>query len=312
VARVARIDPDKAVGALVGLAVGDALGGPVEGRPGADLEAEKHTEMTGGGPSDLRPGQTTGDTGMALRLATSLVENGAYDPDRVLAAYVSWYRDDPPGLSDHMRAVLSSVDGGADAYRATSAVHYDASAAANASGGNGALMRTTPIGVAFAGHEEALRDATLADAALTHFDPLAGKVALLHNQVISWVLTGGPDLVFKQLKDPEWLDDRIEDVVIPATSGVLGYAVALAREEPGTALASIAIALAAFFNADDFEGGLVWAVNLGGDADTNGAVTGALLGARFGAESIPRRWYEALEGKDELEGVGRQLASLAG
>ena len=307
---MARIDPDKAVGALVGLAVGDALGAPVEGQS-ADQLGGGHNEMTGGGPNGLRPGQGTGDTEMALRLATSLVENGAYDPDRALASYVSWYRTDPPGMSDHLRQVLSSVDGGTDAYRATSAVHFDA-AAATVTGGNGALMRTTPIGVAFAGREDALRDATLADAALTHFDPLAGKVALLHNQVVSWVLTGGPDLAFAQLKDPEWLDDRIEDVVIPATSGVLGYAVALSREEPGAALASIAIALAAFFNAENFEQGLVWAVNLGGDTDTNGAVTGALLGARLGASSIPPRWLEALERRSELETVGGQLASLAG
>jgi ADP-ribosyl-[dinitrogen reductase] hydrolase len=308
---MARIDPDKAVGALVGLAVGDALGAPVEGVSADDLGG-KHTEMTGGGLYGLRPGQGTGDTDMALRLATSLVEHGAYDADRVLASYVGWYRDDPPGMSDHLRAVLSSVDGGADAYRATSAVHFDTSAATSATGGNGALMRATPIGVAFAGREDALRDATLADAALTHFDPLAGKVALLHNQVVSWVLTGGTELAFSQLKDPEWLDDRIEDVVIPATSGVLGYAVALSREEPGSALASIAIALAAFFNADDFEGGLVWAVNLGGDTDTNAAVTGALLGARLGAAAIPARWLDVLERRDELEAVGRQLASLAG
>jgi ADP-ribosyl-[dinitrogen reductase] hydrolase len=173
-------------------------------------------------------------------------------------------------------------------------------------------MRTTPIGIAFAGREDALRDATLADAALTHFDPLAGKVALLHNQVLSWVLTAGPQLVFDQLKDPEWLDDRIEDVVIPATAGVLGYAVALSRSESGSALASIAIALAAFFNADDFEKGLVWAVNLGGDADTNGAVTGALLGARLGAAAIPQRWLESLERRAELEAAGRQLAAMAG
>jgi hypothetical protein len=152
----------------------------------------------------------------------------------------------------------------------------------------------------------------LADAALTHFDPLPGKVAHLHNQVLSWVFTGGPGLVYKNLKDPEWLDDRIEDVVIPASSGVLGYAVALSKAEPGSALASIAIALAAFFNADDFEKGLIWAVNLGGDADANGAVTGALLGARFGVQGIPERWLAELERREELEGIGRQLAAMAG
>jgi ADP-ribosyl-[dinitrogen reductase] hydrolase len=276
------VDPDKAIGALLGLAVGEALGAP--------------------------GGQGTPATDLTVRLATSLIELGGYDPDRALGAYVDWYRTDPPGMSDHMRQVLGSVDGGTDAYRATSAVHFEG----EVTSGNGAVMRTTPIGIAFAGRDDPLRDATLADAALTHFDPLAGKVALLHNQVVSWVLTGGPQLAFDQLKDPEWLDDRVEDVVIPATSGVLKFAVTLAKSEPGSALASIAIALAAFFNADDFEKGLVWAVNLGGDTDTNGAVTGALLGARLGAAAIPQRWLDALERRAELEGVGQQLAAMAG
>jgi ADP-ribosyl-[dinitrogen reductase] hydrolase len=304
---MARLDPDKAVGALLGLAVGDALGAPVEGAAPDDLGG-RHTEMTGGGKHGLRPGQGSGDTEMALRLATSLIEIGGYDADRALGAYVAWYRTQPPGMSEHMRQVLGSVEGGADAYRATSGVHFGG----EVTSGNGAVMRTTPIGIAFAGREDALRDATLADAALTHFDPLAGKVALLHNQVLSWVLTGGPQLAFDQLKDPSWLDDRIEDVVIPATSGVLGFAVALSRSESGSALAAIAIALAAFFNADDFEKGLVWAVNLGGDTDTNGAVTGALLGARLGAAAIPPRWLDVLERRAEIEGTGQQLAALAG
>ena len=304
---MARIDPDKAAGALLGLAVGDALGAPVEG-VGPDDLGGKHTEMTGGGVYGVREGQGTAGTAMTLTLAGSLIEQGGFDADRVLGAYVSWYHSDPPGMSDHMRQVLATIDSGADAYRATSSVHFEGVATS----GNGAVGRTTPIGIAFAGREDALRDATLADAALTHFDPLAGKVALLHNQVLSWVLTAGPQLVFDQLKNPEWLDDRIEDVVIPATAGVMGYAVALSREEPGSALASLAIALAAFFNADDFEKGLVWAVNLGGDTDTNGAVTGALLGARLGAAAIPERWLSVLERREEIESTGRQLAALAG
>src|SRR3954468_1555351 len=304
---MATVDHDKAVGALVGLAVGDALGAPVEGVSGDDLGG-KHTEMTGGGLYGLRPGQGTGDTEMTLRLATSLVEVGGYDADRALASYIGWYRTDPPGMSDHMRQVLGSVEGGSDAYRATSTAHFDA----GANVGNGAVARATPIGIAFAGREDALRDANLADAALTHFDPLPGKVALLHNQVVSWTLTGGPSLVFAELKDPEWLDDRIEDVVIPATAGVLGYATLLSKEEPGSALASIAIGLAAFFNAESFEQGLVWAVNLGGDTDTNGAVTGALLGARLGVGAIPERWLSVLDRREEIESTGRQLAALAG
>jgi ADP-ribosylglycohydrolase len=211
-----RVDPDKAVGALLGLAA-------------------------------------AGDPQMALRLASSVIEVGGYDPRRVS------YED------------------------ATSAV-----------------SRTTPIGIAFAGRDEALRDATLADAALTDSEPLSGKVALLHNQVVAWSLTGGPDLVFHYLKDPEWLDDRIEDVVIPATSGVLSYATSLAHSEPESPLAAIAVALAAFFNTDGFDPGLEWATSLLG---ANAAPAGALLGVRFGAPA---------QGREHVADLARRLAAMAG
>src|SRR3954469_12056907 len=151
---MARLEPDKALGALVGLAVGDATGG------------------------------TGAATALGLRLATSIGELDGYDPDDALRRYVAWYRTDPPGLGDDMRAVLGLIAGGDDAYRATSSFHLGG----GVSSGNGALVRATPIGIAYAGREEELRDATLADAALTHFDPLAGKVALLHNQAVSWLL----------------------------------------------------------------------------------------------------------------------------
>src|SRR3954453_89626 len=214
-----RVDPDKAVGALLGLALA-----------GDDAAADS-----------------------ALRLASSVIEAGGDDPRRVSYA------------------------------NATSAV-----------------TRTTPIGIAFAGRDEALRDATVADAALTDSEPLSGKVALLHNQVVAWSLTGGPELVFHHLEDPEWLDDRIEDVVIPATSGVLSYAESLARSEPGSPLAAIAVALAAFFDADGFEPGLGWAT---GQLGANGAAAGALLGARFGAPA---------EGRGHIADLARRRAAMAG
>src|SRR4029453_13561049 len=88
--------------------------------------------------------------------------------------------------------------------------------------GNGAVMRATPLGIAYAGRDATLRDFTLADSALTHFDPLAGKGALLHTQGVPWLPTGGPQRMYGELKNPEWLDDRIEDIVYPATSGVGG------------------------------------------------------------------------------------------
>ena len=267
-----RIAGDKARGALLGLAAGDAAGGP-----GAATE-------------------------LALRLASSLVQLGGYDADDALRRYVAWHRTDPSGAGEDMRGALQLIAAGEDSFRATSTF---------VTSGNGALIRTTPSGVAYAGNAEALRDATLADAALTHFDPLAGKVALLHNQALSWLLVGGPAMLFDELKNPEWLDDRIEDVVIPATTGVRGFAESLAESEPGSALASLAAGLVVVFNAGSFEEGVAWAVSLSGDSAANGAVAGALLGARLGASAIPAEWVASLARRAELEGLADRLASVA-
>jgi ADP-ribosyl-[dinitrogen reductase] hydrolase len=288
---------------MLGLAVGDALGAPYDG---LDRDQVGAVAMTEGGPYGVRPGQGTGVTQMALRLGGSLVELGGYDAGAALAGYVAWYRTDPPGLSPHMREVLSTVAGGEDSFRATSSFHLGG----GDTSGNGAVMRTTPLGIAFAGNEGRLRDATLADAALTHFDPLAGKVALLHNQAVGWLVTAGPQRLFEELKNPEHLDDRIEDVVIPATNGVRGFAETLAASQPGSALTSIAIALVAAFNSDSFEQGLTWAVSLGGDADANGAVTGALLGARLGVAGIPPQWLDVIERRPEIEALAQRLVAL--
>jgi ADP-ribosyl-[dinitrogen reductase] hydrolase len=301
---MARVDADRALGAMLGLAAGDALGAPWHGVP---REQVAQVGMSGGGAYDVRPGQGTGATLMALRLATALVEAGGYDSEHTLQSYVAWARTDPPGLSENMREVLALVAAGTDSFRATSSFHLGG----GDTSGNGAVMRTTPLGIAYAGRDDQLRDLTLADAALTHFDPLAGKVALLHNQAVGWLVTDGPQRLVDELKRTEPLDDRIEDVVIPATSGVRGFAETLAASQPGAALTSLAIALVAVFNADSFEQGVAWAVSLGGDAEVNGAVTGALMGARLGVAGIPPHWLEPLERRAEIEGLTQQLVALA-
>jgi ADP-ribosyl-[dinitrogen reductase] hydrolase len=73
----------------------------------------------------------------------------------------------------------------------------------------------------------------------------------------------------------------------------------------------VSVALTALFSAPTFEEGLVWAVNLGGDADTNASVAGALLGARHGARAIPARWLDALQRRSDLELLHEHLVALA-
>ncbi len=275
VSTVAAIDPDKSLGALLGHAVGGRLGGGAAG------------------------------TQMAFRLADSLIARGGFDPDDALSAYVSWHGTKPEGLDPATDEVLRRVSAGADSYAATSVV-------AQTGGGTTALARTLPIGIAFARHPEGMRDATIADAALTDYDPLAGKAALLLNQSVGLLVTGGPRAFSDSLQDPLEIDDRLQDVVLPAVGGVRQIAEDAAASEPHSVVTPIAVSFAAYFTADSLERGVEWAINAGGDAAANGAVTGALLGARFGASHVPAAWIEGLDSRAQVERLHAGLVALAG
>jgi ADP-ribosyl-[dinitrogen reductase] hydrolase len=276
---MAAIDPDKTLGALLGHSVG---------------------ELLGGGPEHGAAG-----TAMAFRLADSLIARGGFDPDDALSAYVSWHGTKPEGLDPATDEVLRRVSAGADSYAATSVV-------AGGGGSTVALTRTLPIGVAFARHHEGLRDATVADAALTDFDPLAGKAALLLNHSVALLVTGGPRAFSDSLQDPLQIDDRLQDVVLPALGGVRHFAEEAATREPRSVVTPIAVAFAAYFTTQTFEEGIEWAVSLGGDTAANGAVTGALLGARFGASHVPVAWIDGLAARAQVERLHAGLLALAG
>jgi ADP-ribosyl-[dinitrogen reductase] hydrolase len=270
------VEPDKALGTLLGLAIGESLGG-----------------------------DSMVSTQMAFRLADSLIAQGGFDPDDVLRSYVSWYGTKPDGVDPTTAAVLGQIAAGGDAYRATS-THAATGA------GTLALTRTAPIAIAFARVEEGLRDATISDAALTDYDPLAGKAALLLNQSLALLIARGPNAFANSLQDPLPFDDRLQDVVLPAVGGVRAVAEQRATREPRSTLTPIAVSFAAYFTSDSFEAGLEWAVNIGGDSAANGAVTGALLGARYGASQVPPAWVERLEARAQIDRLGAGLVALAG
>ena len=308
----ARVNPERVRGALLGLAVGDALGAPLEGKSRAEIASRDDApvrRMVGGRREGFEPGDVTDDTQMAMALAESMVEVGGYDPDAALRAYVGWFGGGAPDAGPTTGQVLAAVAEG-EHWSAATRRHGESNPDATVT--NGALMRTTPIALALAGNEEGIRDATVADAALTHYDPLAGKVAVFHNLLISHLVTTGLAAARAMCSEPGHIDDRIEDVVHPAVAETRLYAERLAEDQPTWIVTTLGVGLAALFTAESFEEGVVWAVNLGGDTDTNGAVTGALLGARFGAEQIPGEWLSALAPRERLERLAGYLATLAG
>lgn len=162
---------DRAKGALLGLAVGDALGTTyefkrIEQSPYPALATQPATDVVGAGPFGLAPGQITDDTQMAVCLARSLAEHGALDVDDVGRRYVAWMGE-AFDIGNQTRGSLSRLaegtrSAGLEVWRRS---EYRAA-------GNGSLMRTAPIGVAYAGRPlTELLDAAMADSAITHADP---------------------------------------------------------------------------------------------------------------------------------------------
>lgn len=216
-----------------------------------------------------------------------MVEAGRYDADRALNHYLRWYEGNPPDVGATIGDVLDAVRSGEPVCKATAAQHQRSG---GRSAGNGSLMRCAPLAVRYSQDHAALWEAARRDSELTHYDPLAGDACLLFCTVAA-ARNAGQEL----LEVPAERDELVD-----ALGASREDAADRAAEQVGFVLTALAVALCADRRAESFEEGLVWAVNLGGDADTNGAVAGAVLGARFGAEAIPGRWLEALEPGREL------------
>ncbi|SDM17850.1 ADP-ribosyl-[dinitrogen reductase] hydrolase [Geodermatophilus siccatus] len=296
----------RAAGALVGSAVGDALGAPFEFGPPGRFSARfptpargAHTEMCGGGALDREPGEFTDDTQMALLVATSLVERGGLDEADLFARFLRWADADPPDIGSQTRAVLRS----GLPWDTAAAEHFRRTGRA---AGNGSLMRTTPAAVRFAREgREVTTDAARRISALTHGDPAAGEGCAVLHELVRVALDGGDPLA----------------AVPSALEAVAGehrerYAAVLAPDwapEPGTpdgaVWPTLGKAVWALRHGTSFAEVLRLVIDLGGDTDTVAAVAGGLAGAVYGMGGIPMRWASVVHGR--VPGHGERVWRLA-
>ncbi|WP_214020593.1 ADP-ribosylglycohydrolase family protein [Methanoculleus sp.] len=284
----------QAVGAFIGLAIGDALGAPLEGLPPAPIAV---TEMLGGGIHDTLPGQYTDDTLQASALAQTLVECGGFDPDDFSRRLIRVYRAHPEFFGPTSRAVLDLIEGGVCLGDAARMVHE----ARGGSRSNGSVMRGIPVGIFYPPQE--VREASLAASRVTHFDPVAGEASAFVNRMVSGMCRGeeAPVAFGRALAacgDPELrrlLEDYRAYPLSPSLDAVL----------------CTHCAVRVFMDASSFREAVVAAVNLGGDADTVGAIAGGLAGARYGCEAIPASWLAALHDREDLLALARRLALVS-
>ena len=299
----ARTHLDRIRGALLGLAVGDALGAPLEGAPAAAGAAAVAggLEMTGGGW--WAPGEWTDDTAMALVLAESIASRGLLDTDDLARRYITWASSDGKGIGRTTRSALVGARD-ADDTRARARAHHEATRLA---AGNGTVMRATPIGLAARDLPEAV-DACQRDAQLTHADPAAGAAsAALCAALLA--LRGSADPLAAgrgQAREHPRVAAALDAVAGPNEAALARLA---GGSEAGACWTTLAVALHALLVTDDYERGVGWVIAQGGDTDTNAAVAGALLGYRHGAGAIPARWLERLRERTRIERAAEGLVT---
>ncbi len=288
------LDFRNAAGALVGLAIGDALGAPLEGSPPPRIF---RTEMRSGGVHGAKKGQYTDDTLQAIAIAESLIACRGYCPADIMRRFVEGYRSNPRFYGPTSSAVFELVARGAAIDRAASAAHRGRGGSRT----NGSVMRGAPIGIFFS--PALVRPVSLACSRLTHLDPDAGECSALVNRMICELCRGaGKKAAF-------------ERAIVGCRSPEVRRILISPRRSPLVpsldALETTHCAVSLFLETGSFEEAVVRAVNLGGDADTIGAVCGALAGSYYGINAIPRRWLESLTDSREMVSLALRLARSA-
>jgi ADP-ribosyl-[dinitrogen reductase] hydrolase len=298
---------DRVVGACLGLALGDALGAPFEflrARNVPDpIPALERAWL------DQPPGSTTDDTAMAQNLMRSLAERGGFDADDLVARHLAWFRSDPPDVGTLTGRVLRRVAKGEDAVAVARDVW--AQRGPEVSAGNGSVMYCAPLGVAYANRPDELATLAPALSALTHYDGRCRTAVLSVALAAASLVRGGPaetaarsalDAVI-ELEGGEELEHLV---------GAIGVSRPIDGPDQGFCLFTTGIAFQALLRGGTFESELRRVVSLGGDADTNAAVAGALLGARDGARALPTEWLDRLRGADRIRAEAWALVPLAG
>jgi ADP-ribosyl-[dinitrogen reductase] hydrolase len=303
---------DRYVGCLVGLAVGDALGAPLEFRPKDSFEPI--TDMIGGGPFGLEPGQWTDDTSMALCLAESIVARQSIDPADQMQRYLRWwregYRSSRPGhcfdIGNTVSAALRRFERTGDA---------NAGSADRWAAGNGSLMRLAPVPMFYCNRPSEAVVSSSQSSRTTHAAREAIDACRYFAALLVGALRGAPkETLTSELFAPEgvdWIRHPLSPQVQAIAAGSYKTRDASAVRASGYVVHTLEAALWAFHRSATFEEGALLAVNLGEDADTTGAVFGQLAGAHYGYSGIPQRWLELLYDRESIEDIARQIHASA-
>jgi len=294
-------------GSLIGLAVGDALGAPVEFEPRGSFPPI--TGLRGGGPFNLKAGDWTDDTSLALCLAESLIEKGGFEPRDQAERYVRWWRE------GYMSATGNCFDIGnttkASLQRFIDTGDPYSGPTSPETGSNGSLMRLAPVPLFYHDSPRLAIEYSGLSSKVTHGADEAVDSCRYLGALLIGTLKGEKKNTLTSLRyEPEsgiWNQQPLTAQVENVAEGSFRCSEPPEIKAQGTAVKTLEAALWAFAKCSSFEEGCILAVNLGDDSDTVGAVYGQLAGAYYGVEEIPTEWIEGLSSKSLIESAAERL-----
>lgn len=296
---------DRYRGVLLGKAVGDALGATLEFMTREQIKARygELRDIIGGGWLHLPAGEITDDTQMALCIARSIVDCGGFDPADVSRRFVEWYHSAPKDIGNTTRHALAQLARGVPWDEAGQNTHI---AMRPRDASNGSVMRCAPIALLDRVDRTANARNSADSSRITHANPLCVEGCIVLNAAIASLLND-PHV------DPVAIAGAVteNETVLSSLQGV-SSASPETLKAGGYVLSTLQSAFWAVTSHRTFEDAVVAAVNLGEDADTTGAVAGALAGAKWGASAIPERWLDTLLCREELESLADGIFALSG
>lgn len=285
---------DRALGAYLGYAIGDALGATVEFMTPSEIAHQYgvHSRMIGGGWLSLQPGQVTDDTEMTLCVGRVLIQAGGWDLKGVCDEFAAWLKRVPVDVGNTVRRGIRRYL--LDGTLSTPLNEGD--------GGNGACMRNLPVALATIGRNADFERWTLEQCHTTHNHGLSDAATLAMGRMVQRLVTGGGIAACREeakvliADHPQFRFERFRG---PCTAYIVD---------------TVRTVLKHYFLTDSVRTCITETVNMGGDADTAGALAGMLAGATYGASTLPDAWLKRLDREvvEEITGQVSPLLALSG
>lgn len=294
-------DLDRYRGCLLGLAVGDAIGTAVEFKARGSFPPV--TDMLGGGAFNLKPGQWTDDTSMALCLAESLVEKNGFDALDQMNRYLNWYENGYLSSTGRCFDIGNATRQALEKFKATGKPM--SGSAHPSSAGNGSLMRLAPVAMFYAPSQTRAQAFAGKSSRTTHAAKECVDACTLFAGMLVSALDGNEKetVLFEQ-----GVLGSVSEKIQAIAKGEYKDKSAQHIRGNGYVVDALEAALWCFWTTDTFSDAVLAAANLGDDADTTAAICGQVAGAYYGHSSIPVPWLEKLCMREKIINLAEQLA----